>query len=130
MLVGDGARRHDAGDADSRRPKLPPPVVAALGQQLLAALRAVHAAGVVHCDVKPANLLIGGDGHLVLIDFGIADADRNPHPSRRNGYIIGSPTYMAPELIRGEAPRPPVDPWSLGATLDAAVEGRPPICAA
>jgi serine/threonine protein kinase len=62
----------------------------------------------------------------VLIDFGIADADSNPHPSRRNGYIIGSPTYMAPELIRGEAPRPPVDPWSLGATLDAAVEGRPP----
>lgn len=76
--------------------------------------------------MKPANLLIGGDGHLVLIDFGIADADRNPHPSRRNGYIIGSPTYMAPELIRGEAPRPTVDLWSLGATLYAAVEGRPP----
>jgi serine/threonine protein kinase len=107
--------------------KLPPPVVAALGQQLLAALRAVHAAGVVHCDVKPANLLVGADGHLVLIDFGIAETDGNPaHPGRRNGYIIGSPTYMAPELIRGEAPRAPVDLWSLGATLYAAVEGRPP----
>jgi serine/threonine protein kinase len=106
--------------------KLPPPVVAALGRQLLAALRAVHAAGVVHCDVKPANLLIDGDGHLVLIDFGIAAADGNPHPGRRNGYIIGSPTYMAPELIRGETPRPMADLWSLGATLYAAVEGRPP----
>jgi len=110
--------------------KLPPPVVAALGQQLLAALRAVHAAGVVHCDVKPANLLLGGDGQLVLIDFGIAETDGNrAHPGRRNGYIIGSPTYMAPELIRGEAPRPPVDLWSLGATLYAAVEGRPPFAA-
>jgi serine/threonine protein kinase len=100
------------------------------GQQLLATLRAVHAAGVVHCDVKPANLLVGADGHLVLIDFGIAETDGNPaHPARRNGYIIGPPTYMAPELIRGEAPRPPVDLWSLGATLYAAVEGRPPFAA-
>ena len=105
---------------------LPPPVVAALGQQLLAALQAVHAAGVVHCDVKPANLLLG-DGHLVLTDFGIAESGGTPaHPARRNGYIIGSPTYMAPELVRGEAPRPAADLWSLGATLQAAVEGRPP----
>jgi len=126
-VVGDGLpRRHDAGDADSRRAKLPPPVVAALGHQLLAALQAVHAAGVVHCDVKPANLLINGDGHLVLIDFGIAAADGKPQPSRGNGYIIDSPTYMAPELIRGETPQPPVDLWSLGVTLYAAVEGRPP----
>ena len=54
---------------------LPPSIVAALGQQLLAALQAVHAAGVVHCDVKPANLLVGDDGRLTLIDFGIAEID-------------------------------------------------------
>jgi serine/threonine protein kinase len=105
---------------------LPPPVVVALGQQLLAALQAVHAAGVVHCDVKPANLLVD-DGRLVLIDFGIAETSGNSaHPARRKGYIIGSPMYMAPELVRGETPQPAADLWSFGATLYTAVEGRPP----
>jgi eukaryotic-like serine/threonine-protein kinase len=107
---------------------LPPSVVAALGQQLLAALRAVHAAGVVHCDVKPANLLLGADGRLVLIDFGIAETmGADPvHPARCKGDLVGSPAYMAPELVRGDAPRPAADLWSLGATLYAAVEGRLP----
>jgi eukaryotic-like serine/threonine-protein kinase len=95
---------------------------------MLAALRAVHAAGVVHCDVKPANLLLGEDGRLVLVDFGIAETiGGDPaHPARRDGHVIGSPAYMAPELVRGEPPQPPADLWSLGATLYAAVEGRPP----
>jgi serine/threonine protein kinase len=107
---------------------LSPPVAAALGMQLLAALRAVHAAGVVHGDVKPANLLLGGDGRLVLVDFGIAEVigDEPAHPARRNGLVLGSPAYMAPELVRGQAPRPAADLWSLGATLYTAVEGRPP----
>jgi serine/threonine protein kinase len=108
--------------------RLPAPIVAALGLQLLAALGAVHAAGVVHCDVKPANLLLGDDGRLVLIDFGIAEiSGADPaHPARRNGEIVGSPAYMAPELLHGDAPRPAADLWSLGATLYTAVEGRPP----
>ena len=107
---------------------LPQPIVAALGQQLLAALQAVHAAGVVHCDVKPANVLVGDDGWLMLIDFGIAEIEgaTPPHPARRSGYVVGSPAYMPPELVRGEAPLPASDLWSLGATLYAAVEGRLP----
>ena len=108
---------------------LPPSVVVALGQQLLAALRAVHAAGVVHCDVKPANLLLDDDdGRLALIDFGIADTvgGEPVHPARCKGDLVGSPAYMAPELVRGDAPRPAADLWSLGATLYAAVEGRLP----
>jgi serine/threonine protein kinase len=119
---GDGT----LDDLLGRRRRLTPPVVAALGLQLLAALTAVHDAGVVHCDVKPANLLLGPDGRLVLADFGIAETDDSSHPARENGDIVGSPAYIAPELVRGETPRPPTDLWSLGATLYAAVEGRPP----
>jgi serine/threonine protein kinase len=106
--------------------RLPPAIVAALGLQLLAALRAVHAAGVVHCDVKPANLLLD-DGRLVLIDFGIAAAGGD-HPGGRDepDVVVGSPAYMAPEVVRGETPGPPADLWSLGATLYTAVEGRAP----
>ena len=110
------------------RRRLPPAQTAALGLQLLAALRAVHAAGVVHCDVKPANVLLGADGRLVLVDFGIAETiDGGPaHPARRTGHILGTPAYMAPELVRGDPPRPAADLWSLGATLYTVVEGRLP----
>ena len=78
---GDGT----LDDLLGRRRRLPPPVVAALGLQLLAALTAVHDAGVVHCDVKPANLLLGADGRLVLADFGIAETDDSatPRPGER-----------------------------------------------
>jgi len=64
----------------------------------------------------------------VLVDFGIAEtAGGDPaHPARRTGHVVGSPAFMAPELVRGEAPRPAADLWSLGATLYTAVEGRPP----
>ena len=78
--------------------------------------------------MKPANLLVGDDGRLTLIDFGIAEIEgaTPAHAARRSGYVVGSPAFMAPELIRGEAPLPASDLWSLGATLYAAVEGRLP----
>jgi serine/threonine protein kinase len=111
-----------------RRRRLPAPVTAALGLQLVAALDAVHAAGVVHCDIKPSNLLLGEDGRLVLVDFGIAEATGlgAVEPAREEGFVVGSPAYMAPELIGGEDARPATDVWSLGATLYTTVEGRPP----
>jgi serine/threonine protein kinase len=99
--------------------------VARIGLDVLAALEAAHSAGIVHRDVKPANVLVEADGHACLTDFGIAtttgDSSLTTH-----GALIGSPSYMAPERVNGEEPRPPVDLWSLGATLYAAVEGRPP----
>jgi serine/threonine protein kinase len=104
---------------------MPPAAVARIGLDVLAALEAAHRAGIVHRDVKPANVLVGRNGHACLTDFGIAtttgDSSLTTH-----GALIGSPSYMAPERVNGEEPRPPVDLWSLGATLYAAVEGRPP----
>jgi eukaryotic-like serine/threonine-protein kinase len=107
------------------RGPLPPTAAARIGLDVLDALEAAHEAGIVHRDVKPANVLVAPDGSACLTDFGIAtttgDSSLTTH-----GALIGSPSYMAPERVNGEEPRPPVDLWSLGATLYAAVEGRPP----
>ncbi|WP_119729036.1 serine/threonine-protein kinase [Thermomonospora amylolytica] len=106
------------------RGPLPPHQVAAIGRQLVGALRAAHAAGVVHRDVKPANVLLDGD-RAVLTDFGIAVV-AGEETLTRTGGLIGSPSYLSPEQARGLEVGPPADLWSLGATLYAAVEGRPP----
>jgi len=92
---------------------------------VLAALRAVHEAGVVHRDVKPANILLGPEGRIVLADFGIAKAADSPALTA-SGVLVGSPSYLAPERARGGIAGPAADLWALGASLFAAVEGRPP----
>jgi serine/threonine protein kinase len=97
--------------------------VARIGLDVLAALEAAHRAGIVHRDVKPANVLVGPDGHACLTDFGIATSTGDSSLTTQ-GAIIGSPSYMAPERANGEEPQPPVDLWSLGATLYTAAEGR------
>jgi eukaryotic-like serine/threonine-protein kinase len=104
---------------------LSPAAVARIGLDVLDALDAAHDAGIVHRDVKPANVLVDDDGHACLTDFGIATTTGDSSLTTQ-GALIGSPSYMAPERANGEEPRPPVDLWSLGATLYAAVEGRPP----
>ena len=108
---------------------LPPAAVARIGLDVLAGLDAAHGVGIVHRDVKPANVLVGRNGHACLTDFGIATTTGDSSLTTR-GALIGSPSYMAPERVNGEEPRPPVDLWSLGATLYAAVEGRPPFARA
>lgn len=107
------------------RGPLPPADVARIGLHVLDALGAAHALGIVHRDVKPANVLVGPDGSGCLTDFGIATTTGDSSLTTQ-GALIGSPSYMAPERAHGEEPHPPVDLWSLGATLYAAVEGRPP----
>jgi serine/threonine protein kinase len=104
---------------------LPPKAVAQIGRQLLDALAAVHAVGVLHRDVKPSNVLLTGDGRAVLTDFGIATIDGDPSLTQA-GMVVGTPAFTAPERIRGEAATPAADLWSLGATLYAAVEGQGP----
>jgi serine/threonine protein kinase len=104
---------------------LPVTAVARIGLDVLDGLDAAHHAGIVHRDVKPANVLVGEDGHAYLTDFGIATTTGDSSLTTQ-GTLIGSPSYMAPERANGEEPQPPVDLWSLGATLYAASEGRPP----
>ncbi|MFF2008518.1 protein kinase [Streptomyces sp. NPDC058195] len=105
---------------------LAPAEAARLGRGVLSALRAAHAAGILHRDVKPANVLLRADGSPVLTDFGIA-AIRESTSLTATGSIIGSPDYMAPERIRGDEGDPSSDLWSLGMMLYVAVEGRHPL---
>ncbi|MCO1654800.1 serine/threonine protein kinase [Pseudonocardia sp. S2-4] len=98
---------------------------AVVGFATAGGLRAAHRAGITHRDVKPGNVLVADDGRVKLTDFGIA---RNvaDAPMTSVGLVLGSPAYIAPEVAAGQAVTPAADLWGLGATLFAAVEGRPP----
>ncbi|MEU5987870.1 serine/threonine-protein kinase [Spirillospora sp. NPDC047418] len=104
---------------------LPPDRVARIGLEIVGALRAAHAQGILHRDVKPANIFLREDGAAVLTDFGIA-ALEGEATLTRPGSLIGSPSYMAPERARHDNGGPASDLWSLGATLYALTEGRSP----
>jgi serine/threonine protein kinase len=103
--------------------------VAQVGAQVADALAATHAAGIVHRDVKPANVLIGrGDnveGLVKITDFGISHASGD-FTLTQTGQITGTPAFLAPEVAQGEEPQPPSDVFSLGATLYTCLEGEPP----
>jgi eukaryotic-like serine/threonine-protein kinase len=104
---------------------LAPRAVAKIGIAMLGALEVAHAAGVLHRDVKPANVLICTDGRCVLTDFGVA---RLPTESKLTtpGMVLGSPHFISPERAVGGNFGPPSDLFSLGVTLYTAVEGGPP----
>ncbi|MGW0841024.1 protein kinase domain-containing protein [Streptomyces sp. NPDC002787] len=116
-----------------QRGPLPPEQVARIGLAVLDALTAGHRIGILHRDVKPANILLAADSsgdpyaRVLLTDYGIAlqPESREPRLTATAG-ILGTPGYLAPERARGEPPTPAADLFSLGATLYAAVEGRGP----
>ncbi|MEW2353560.1 serine/threonine-protein kinase [Spirillospora sp. NPDC029432] len=108
----------------AERQALPRRQVAEIGLAMLDALSAAHAQGVVHRDVKPANVLLEGD-RVLLTDFGIAALEGDVTITR-SGMVLGTPAYMSPEQVEGRAVTPASDLWSLAATLYAAVEGRRP----
>jgi eukaryotic-like serine/threonine-protein kinase len=105
---------------------LSPARAAAVGLAVLNGLNAAGRAGVLHLDVKPANVLIGDDGRILLSDFGPAVTDEGVRALAGAGIILGSPKYLAPERLAGAVSTAQADLWSLGATLYHAVEGRPP----
>ncbi len=104
---------------------LTPMETAQLGAALLDALRHAHAAKVVHRDLKPDNILLAGT-RAVITDFGIARPLDGATALTMPGTLIGTPAFMAPELIEGKEVTPTSDLWSLGATLYTAVEGTLP----
>ncbi|HEY9496131.1 MAG TPA: serine/threonine-protein kinase, partial [Intrasporangium sp.] len=104
---------------------LPVDEAALIGAEVGSALTAAHAVGVVHRDVKPANILITEDGSAKISDFGISHVLGDARLTS-TGMLTGTPAYLAPEVARGEPSSTASDVYSLGATLFAAVEGSPP----
>src|SRR6185503_20065470 len=100
---------------------LEPALVRKVAEQVLAALDAAHAAGIIHRDVKPSNIVLQPSGSVKLVDFGVArlvDMEVT-----RTGENVGTPAYMAPEQIRGGAIDGRTDLYALGATLYELVTG-------
>ncbi|MEC3915055.1 serine/threonine-protein kinase [Nocardia sp. CDC160] len=105
---------------------MPAVQAARVGRGILAGLRAAHAVGVLHRDVKPPNVLLRTDGSPVLTDFGIA-AVNDLTGLTSTGSVVGSLPYVAPERLQGHEGNPASDLWSLGLVLFAAVEGYQPM---
>ncbi|MEV5570353.1 serine/threonine-protein kinase [Spirillospora sp. NPDC052269] len=109
---------------------LPAPRAAEVGLALLSVLRAAHAEGILHRDVKPSNVLLCEDGRVLLSDFGLAVHTDGGMRGRGDDTLVagieGSPAYLSPERVRGRPSVVASDLWSLGVTLYAAVEGRSP----
>ena len=124
----------------ARRGPLPSTVVLALAKQLMRALDAAHEQGVMHGDVKPANLLLATDGLLKVTDFGVASLVRRPGspvsqaapaeetagPPRLAGAVVGTPEYMAPELLLGGQPDVSSDLYAAGMVLHECLTGSTP----
>jgi len=120
-------RGEDLAQRIARTGPLPVAEVMRIGAAVTRALTAVHAAGVVHCDLKPANLVLTEDGRVVLTDFGLGQrpALAEDEPVR----FSGTPMFMAPERLAGEPATARGDQYALGVTLWCALVGRPPFTA-
>lgn len=124
-LVMEYLPSRSLADVLAERGSLPAQDVASIGRQIADALAAAHQAGIVHRDVKPANVLLGDNGTAKITDFGISRASWDVTVTR-TGVMYGTPAFFAPEVARGEEPGPASDVFSLGSTLYTASEGEPP----
>ena len=108
---------------------LPLTRVRGLVAQLLAGLAAIHAAGIVHADIKSSNVIVdvvGGADHLTIIDFGLART-RTSREVADDGLVVGTPAYMAPEVLRGEPPTVRADVYSAAIVAFELLAGAPPL---
>lgn len=125
LIVMELVRAPTLADLVTREGPLAEDRVVAIGIDVLEALGAAHSQGIVHRDVKPANVMVSESAHVQLGDFGIAAVIDDPKLTS-SGNLAGSPSYMAPEQALSRPPTAATDLWGLGATLYFAVEGMPP----
>jgi eukaryotic-like serine/threonine-protein kinase len=109
-----------------RRSPMPVAEAVAVGEQLCRALASAHARGIVHCDVKPANVLLSGDGRVKVGDFGVARLAGGGTSQALSATVAGTPRYMAPEQARGQRTTAATDVYSAGVVLYEMLAGDPP----
>lgn len=100
-----------------------------LSTQICAGIGYAHRAGLVHCDVKPQNVLVTADGRVKITDFGIARALATLVPGETTDVVWGSPQYYSPEQAAGESPTPASDVYSIGVVMYEMLAGRLPFVA-
>ncbi len=125
FIVMEYVEGHTLSEELRHRGRLPPAEAVGIGVQVCAALDAAHAAGLVHRDIKPQNILLRPDGRVKIADFGIA---RSLAATRHTeiGTVLGTAAYLAPEQARGEEVTPAADIYSLGVVLYELLTGRTP----
>ncbi|HUQ42276.1 MAG TPA: protein kinase [Candidatus Limnocylindrales bacterium] len=121
FMVMEYVRGKTLRDVIAERGPLPAHEAARIVAQIASALDAAHEAGVIHCDVKPANVILAEHGTAKLTDFGIARAARGP----REHELLGTARYIAPERVAGESPTERSDIYSLGLVAYELLAGRP-----
>jgi serine/threonine-protein kinase len=102
-----------------------------VAKQLCQGLAAAHAVGVLHRDIKPANLILQANGNAKLMDFGIARPIRRAEPGQTvDGWLVGTPKYLAPEQLRGEEPDARADIYAAGVLFYEMFTGASPFTGA
>ncbi|HEV8022085.1 MAG TPA: protein kinase [Candidatus Lustribacter sp.] len=127
IIVMERVRGKSLAAVLRERGALPVPEAVTIGEGIARALAAAHAAGIVHRDVKPSNVLLPEGGGVKLTDFGVARALAEEQAKlTQTGMVVGSVFYIAPELMAGGDAAPAVDLYALGAVMYQMVAGEPP----
>jgi len=112
-----------------RRKRLTPFEAVELMKKISDGVGYAHRAGLVHCDLKPQNILVTSDNKVKIADFGVSRALATIQPDEQSDIVWGSPQYFSPEQASGGAPSPASDVYSLGAILYEMITGQPPFAA-